>query len=72
MNKFTYASFSVFIAFLLAIIVFLNFIVKVIAGTAIMIYLIATMVKMVFVITFRKVNEQATVIDMNERKMKYA
>jgi len=72
MNKFTYASFSVFIAFLLAIIVFLNFIVKVIAGTAIMIYLIATMIKMVFVITFRKVNEQATVIDMNERKMKYA
>lgn len=72
MNKFTYASFSVFIAFLLAIIVFLNFIVKVIAGTAIMIYLIATMIKMVFVITFRKVNDQATVIDMNERKMKYA
>jgi glucan phosphoethanolaminetransferase (alkaline phosphatase superfamily) len=72
MNKFTYASFSVFIALLLAIIMFLNFTVKVIAGTAIMIYLIATMIKMVFVITFRKANDQATVIDMNERKMKYA
>ncbi|MCP9750333.1 hypothetical protein [Ferruginibacter sp. HRS2-29] len=72
MNKFTYGVFSVFIALLMGIIMLLNFTVKAIAGTAIMIYLVATMIKMIFVITFRKMNEQAPVIDMNERKMKYA
>lgn len=77
MNKFTYAAFSVFIALLLSIIMFLNFTTKFVAGLAIMGFLFATMVRMIVVVAFRKVTgydkaPKYNVFEMHGEKVKYA
>jgi hypothetical protein len=77
MNKFTYAAFSVFIALLLSVVMILNFTTKFIAGVTILGFLFAIMIKLIVVVFFRKITNNAitpkyNMYEMNGQQAKYA